>query len=112
MLRPLANQRAVQRKRLEWLTRSVIVADPTNLELTRSVVVSDEFVGDDEDVYEIEAGDGGLELHCAACVDGEHKDPLDATVTEGNTRESPQFDLLEDDVEVFREVLLAHGGTV
>ena len=100
----LYHQRAVQRKRLEWLTRGVVAADATNLELTRSVVVSDEFVGDDEDVYEIDPDDGGLELHCAARVDGQHKHPLDATVTEGDTHESPQFDLLEDDVEVFADL--------
>lgn len=100
----LYHQRAVQRKRLEWLTRGVVAADATNLELTRSVVVSDEFVGDDEDVYEIDPDDGGLELHCAARVDGHHKHPLDATVTKGDTHESPQFDLLEDDVEVFADL--------
>jgi hypothetical protein len=100
----LYHQRAVQRKRLEWLTRGVVAADATNLELTRSVVVSDEFVGDDEDIYEIDPNDGGLELHCAARVDGQHKHPLDATVTEGDTHESPQFDLLEDDVEVFADL--------
>jgi hypothetical protein len=96
----LSHQRAIQRKRLEWLTRGVVAADATNLELTRSVVVSDEFVGDDEDIYEIDTDGGGLELHCAAHVDGEHKHPLGATVTEGDTHESPQFDHLEDDVEV------------
>jgi len=98
------HQRGVQRKRLEWMTRSVVAADATNLELTRSVVVSDEFVGDDDDVYEIDADDGGLELHCAARVDGENKHPLDATVTEGDTHESPQFDLLKEDVEVFADL--------
>ena len=100
----LYHQRAIQRKRLEWLTRGVVAADATNLELTRSVVVSDEFVGDDEDVHEIGPDDGGLELHCAARVDGKHKHPLDATVTEGDTHESPQFDLLKDDVEVFADL--------
>ena len=100
----LYHQRAVQRKRLEWLTRGVVAADATNLELTRSVVVSDEFVGDDEDISEIDTDDGGLELHCAARVDGEHKHPLGATVTEGDTHESPQFDHLEDDVEVFADL--------
>ena len=69
--RQLYHQRAVQRKRLEWLTRGVVAADATNLELTRSVVVSDE-----NHVYEIETDDGGLELHCAARVDAEHKHPL------------------------------------
>jgi len=100
----LSHQRAVQRRRLEWLTRGVVAADATNLEPTRSVVVSDEFVGGDEDVYEIAPDDGGLELHCAARVDGKHKHPLDVTVTEGDTHESPQFDLLEDDVEVFADL--------
>jgi len=100
----LYHQRAVQRKRLERLTRGVVAADATNLELTRSVVVSDEFVGDDEDIYEIDPDDGGLELHCAARVDGEHKHPLGATVTEGDTHESPQFDHLQDDVEVFADL--------
>jgi hypothetical protein len=100
----LYHQRAVQRKRLERLTRGVVAADATNLELTRSIVVSDEFVGDDEDIYEIDPDDGGLELHCAARVDGEHKYPLGATVTEGDTHESPQFAHLEDDVEVFADL--------
>jgi len=100
----LYHQRAVQRKRLEWLTRGVVAADATNLALTRSVVVSDEFVGDDDHVYEIDTDDGGLELHCVARVDGEHKHPLGATVTEGDAHESPQFDHLEDDVEVFADL--------
>jgi len=100
----LYHQRAVQRKRLEWLTRGVVATDATNLELTRSVVVSDEFVGDDEQPYEINTADGGLELHCAARVDGEHKHPLGATVTEGETHESPQFDHLKADVEVFADL--------
>jgi len=100
----LYHQRGVQRKRLEWLTRGIVAADATNLELTRSIVVSDDFVGDDEHVYEIETDDGGLELHCAARVDGDHKHPLGVTVTEGDTHESPQFDHLEDDVEVFADL--------
>ncbi|CCC39215.1 IS4-like element ISHwa9 family transposase [Haloquadratum walsbyi] len=100
----LYHQRGVQRKRLGWMTRGVVAVDATNLELTRSVVVSDEFVGDDEDIYEIDTDGGGVELHCAARVDGKHKHPLGATVTEGDTHESPQFDLLEDDVEVFADL--------
>jgi hypothetical protein len=93
----LSHQRAVQRKRerLEWLTRGVVAVDATNLELTRSVVVFDEFVGDDEQSDEIDTEDGDFELHCAARVDGEHKHPLGATVTEGDTHESPQFDHLD-----------------
>ncbi|CAJ53645.1 IS4 family transposase [Haloquadratum walsbyi] len=100
----LYHQRGVQRKRLEWMTRDVVAVDATNLELTRSVVVSDEFVGDDDKVYKIDTDDGGLGLHCAARVDGENKHPLDATVTEGDTHESPQFDLLKEDVEVFADL--------
>lgn len=75
-----------------------------NKPLTRSVVVSDEFVGDDEQFSEIDTEDGGLELHCAARVDVEYKHPLGATVTEGDTHESPQFDHLKDDVEVFADL--------
>ena len=96
----LSHQRTIQRKRLEWLTRGVVAADATTLELTRSVIVSDDFVGDDEDIYNRDTDGGGVELHCAARVDGKHKHPLGATVTEGDTHESPQFDHLEDDVEV------------
>ena len=66
----LYHQRAVQRKRLEWLTRGVVAVDATNLELTRSVVVSDEFVGDKENFCEIDPNDGGVELYCTARVDG------------------------------------------
>jgi len=100
----LYHQRAVQRKRLERLTRGVVATDATNLELTRSVVVSDEFVGDDEQSYEIGTGDGGIKLHLAARVDGEQKHPLGATVTEGETHESPQCEHLQGDVEVFRDL--------
>ena len=100
----LYHQRGVQRKRLERMTRGVVAVDATNFELTRSVVVSDEFVGDDDKIYKIDTDDDGLELHCAARVDGENKPPLDATVTEGDTHESPQFDLLKEDVEVFADL--------
>jgi hypothetical protein len=100
----LYHQRAVQRKRLKHLTRSVIATDATNLELTRSLVVSDDFVGDDEEFYEIDTSDGGIKLHLAARVDGEHKHPLDATVTEGETHESPQFEHLQGDVEDFGDL--------
>jgi hypothetical protein len=95
----LSHQREVQQKRLEWMTRGVVAVDAMSLELTRSVVVSD-----DDDVYKIDTDDGGLELHCAARVDGENKHPLDATVTEGDTYESPQFDLLTEDVEVYKDL--------
>jgi len=100
----LAHQRAVERKRIQRLTRGVVATDATNLELTRSVVVSDEFVGDDEQSYEINTNDGGIKLHLAARVDGEHKHPLGATVTEGETHESPQFEHLYGDVEVFPDL--------
>ena len=54
----------------------------------------------DEQSYEVDTQDRDLELHCAAHVDGEHKHPLGATVTEGDTHESPQCDHLKDDIEV------------
>jgi len=53
-----------KRKRLEWMTRGVVAVDATSLELTRSIVISDELIGDDDDVYKIDTDDGGLELHC------------------------------------------------
>jgi hypothetical protein len=86
------------------MTRGVVAVDATSLELTRSVVVSDEFVGDDDDVSKIDTDDGGLELHCAARVDGENKYLLDATVTEGDTHESPQLDPLEEGIESFADL--------
>ena len=100
----LVHQRAVERKRLQRLTRGVVATDATNLELTRSVVVSDDFVGDDEQSYEIDTDDGGIKLHLAARVVGEHKHPLGATVTEGETHESPQFEHLYGDVKVFPDL--------
>jgi hypothetical protein len=100
----LAHQRAVERKRLQRLTRGVVATDATNLELTRSVVVSDEVVRDDEQPDEIDTDNGGIKLHLAARVDGEHKHPLGATVTEGETHESPQFEHLYGDVEVFADL--------
>jgi len=59
----LYHQRAVQRKRLEWLVEPVVSLDATNLELTRSVVVSGDFLGDDDESYEIDPADGGIRLH-------------------------------------------------
>jgi hypothetical protein len=100
----LAHQRAVERKRLQRLTRGVVATDATNLELTRSIVVSDEVVRDDEQPDEIDTDNGGIKLHLAARVDGEHKHPLGATVTEGETHESPQFEHLYGDVEVFADL--------
>jgi hypothetical protein len=86
---PLYQQRAIQRKRLQRLMRGVVATDATNLTLTRSIVVSDNFVGDDEQPSEIDTDDGGIKLYLAARVDGQHKHPLGATVTEGQTHESP-----------------------
>jgi hypothetical protein len=85
----LYHQRTIQRKRLQRLMRGVVATDATNLTLTRSIVVSDNFVGDDEQPSEIDTDDGGIKLYLAARVDGQHKHPLGATVTEGQTHESP-----------------------
>ena len=100
----LAHQRAVERKRLQQLTRGVVATDATNLELTRPVVISDEFVGDEEQSYEIDTDDGGIKFHLAARVDGEHKHPLGATVTEGETHENLQLDPLYGGVGIFTDL--------
>jgi len=95
----LYHQRAVRRKRIQRLTRGVVATDATNLELTRSVVVSENLVGDDEQAHEIDTDDD-IKLHLAARADGEHKHPLGSTVTEDQSHESLQFEHLYGDVEV------------
>jgi hypothetical protein len=99
----LVHQRAVTRKRLEWLSRGVVATDATNLQLTRSVIVQDE-ASTDDDPKTIDPSDGGLALHMAARVDGEHNHLVGTGVTEGQSHESPQFDALMDDVEVFADL--------
>jgi len=101
--RRLYHQRGVQRKRLDWLSRGVIATDATNLTLTRSVTVHDED-SPDGDTTEIEPSDGGLALHMAARVDVEQKHPVGVGVSDGQSHESPQFDALRDDVEVFADL--------
>jgi hypothetical protein len=96
----LYHQRGVQRKRLDWLDRGVVATDATKLTLTRSVAIPSKRY-DDEILREIQPNERGLTLNLAARVDGEHKHPLGMTVTAGESRESPQFDHLQDDVEVF-----------
>jgi hypothetical protein len=96
----LYHQRGVHRKRLEWLDRAVVATDATNLTLTRSVAIpSNKYDG--EILREIQPNERGVILNLAACIDGEHKHPLGMTVTASEPRESPQFDNLQDDVEVF-----------
>jgi hypothetical protein len=99
----LYHQRGVQRKRLDWLDRGVVATDATKLTLTRSVAIPSERY-DDEILREIQPNERGLTLNLAARVDGEHKHPLGMTVTAGESRESPQFDHLQDDVEVFADL--------
>lgn len=101
--RRLYHQRGVQRKRLEWLSRGVIATDATNLTLTRSVTVREDD-STDGDPAEIDPSDGGLALHMAARVDGEQKQPVGVGVSQGQSHESPQFDALRDDVEVFADL--------
>jgi len=99
----LYHQRAVQRKRLEWLNRPIVALDATNLALTRSVAIAGEL--DNETViHEIQPTDGGIKLNLAARVDGECSHPLGVTVTGGDTRELTQFDHLHSDVEVFADL--------
>ena len=97
----LYHQRGVQRKRLEWLDRGVVATDATKLTLTRSVAILSEKY-DDEILREIQPNERGLTLNLAARVDGEHKHPLGMTVSAGESRESPQFDHLQDDVKVLQ----------
>jgi len=99
----LYHQRGVQRKRLEWLQRSVVAVDATNLDLTRTVVVPHDLRTVNEP-HEIAPGDGSLKLHLAARVDGDHKHPLGTSVTAGETHETTQFDHLHGDVEVFPDL--------
>ena len=99
----LYHQRAVQRKRLEWLNRAVVALDATNLTLTRSVAVTGE-LDEDTVIHELQPTDGGLKLNLAARVDGEYSHPLGVTVTGGDTREPTQFDHLQSDVEVFADL--------
>lgn len=99
----LYHQRGVQRKQLEWLQRSVVAVDATNFDPTRTVLVPQE-LRDLDEPHEIEPDEGGLKLHLAARVDGDHKHPLGATVTAGETHETTQFDYLHDDVEAFADL--------
>jgi len=101
--RRLYHQRGVLRKRLEWLSRGVIATDATNLTLTRSVTINED-ASPDGDTTEIDPSDGGLTLHMAARVDVEQKHPVGVGVSEGQSHESPQFDALRDDVEVFADL--------
>ena len=99
----LYHQRAVQRKRLEWLNRPIVALDATNFALTRSVAVTGE-LDEETVVHEIQPTDGGLKLNLAARVDGDHSHPLGVTVTGGDTREPTQFEHLQSDVEVFADL--------
>jgi hypothetical protein len=101
--RRLYHQRGVLRKRLDWLSRGVIATDATNLTLTRSVTVQQEPSPDDEPT-QIDPSDGGLTLHMAARVDVAQKHPVGVGVSDGQSHESPQFDALRDDVEVFADL--------
>jgi hypothetical protein len=101
--RRLYHQRGVLRKRLDWLSRGVIATDATNLTLTRSITVHED-ASPDNDPAQIDPSDGGLTLHMAARVDVEQKHPVGIGVSDGQSHESPQFDALRDDVEVFADL--------
>ena len=96
----LYHQRAVQRKCLDLFDRAVVAIDGTNLALTRSVAAPSE-LHDDEVIDEINPGKRGLKCNLATRVGGHAKHPLGVSVTAGETRESTQFEHLQDDVEVF-----------
>ena len=77
------------------------------------MVVSDEFVGDDEHVYEIDTDDGGLEVHCVARVDGiceiKHSDDDFVTLLQSDARFEVLEVLEELEVSVTREEAVQPG---
>ncbi|WP_135827107.1 IS4 family transposase [Halorussus ruber] len=99
----LYHQRGVQRKQLDWLDRTVVATDSTNLTVTRSVAIPSES-RDTEILHVIQPGEKGLHLNLAARVDGNAKHPLGVTITPGVMREPTQFDHLQSDVEVFADL--------
>lgn len=71
----LHHQRGVQRKRLDWLERAVVVTDATNLTVSRLIKIASE--SDDTEVRRvIQPGEKGLHLNVAVRVDGDAKPPL------------------------------------
>lgn len=107
--RRLYHQRGVLRKRLEWLSRGVIATDAANLTLTRSVTINED-ASASGDPARIDPSDGGLTLHMAARADIKHKYPVGVGVSDGQSHESPQFDALMDDVEVFTAAVSGCSG--
>jgi len=99
----LYHQRGVQRKHLDWLDRTVVATDSTNLTLTRSVAIPAES-RDTEILHVIQPGEKGLHLNLAARVDANAKQPLGVTITLGMMREPTQFDHLQSDVEIFADL--------
>jgi len=96
----LYHQRIVQYKRCDWLDCAVIVTDPTNLTITRSVSVPSERPNV-EILHEIDPNEKGLHLNVSAHVDGNAKHPLGVVITSGAMREPTQFEHLQTDVKVF-----------
>lgn len=96
----LYRQRSFDRKRLEWLDRQVVAVDATHLALDAPVAVP----GEGRSADELRPEDGGLKLHLAARVDGEHKQPLSATITHPDTHESTQFAELQTALHEFTDL--------
>lgn len=89
----LYHRRAVLRNRLDWLDRSVVASEASNLSLSAPIALPDELQGSTEG-EELTPEDGGLTLHLATRVDGQNNQPLAATVTHLDTHENPQLDHL------------------
>lgn len=58
----------------------------------------------DGDPTQVDSSDGGLTLHMAARVDVEQKHPVGVGMSQRQSHESPQFDALMGDVEVFADL--------
>jgi hypothetical protein len=94
------HQRSVQIKRLDWLERTVVATEVTNLGVSRSIKIASESDGT-EVRRVIQPGKKGLYLNVTARVDGDAKQPLGVTITPGVIREPTQFEHHQSDVQVF-----------
>jgi hypothetical protein len=86
----------------------LLLTDAMNPVLTQSVIVSNKFVEDDEESYEIDTSDGAIKLFLLHVLMGKQY-PLSAPVTEAEAHENPRSEHLRDDAEVFRTPGLPFG---
>ncbi|WP_206731732.1 hypothetical protein [Halorubrum amylolyticum] len=78
-----------------------------NRSISCSIQIASE--SDDTEIRRvIQSGEKGLHLNVAARVDGDVKFPLGDTITPGVMREPTQFDHLQSDVEVCKDLDLSN----